>query len=238
MSEPKDRAIELGGAASVIVILAVTLGLIGGGAAGWSSAGPLGGLLGTLLGAAFGVLVFTLVRLAATSKRLRERAAPDLRALPAEQALQILGAIMASSSSGSSAQPSVPSLASGLLGELAIVRRMAEQGEREGALAKLDALRESNPRAPAIPAERARVLRASSREREARSAVRSAIELALHGGMNRLAAQVFVEFVELDQTEPLELDAATRSRLALALAAQGDHAAAQRCQAASVSPPA
>lgn len=124
---------------------------------------------------------------------------------------------------------SVPGLASGLLAELALVRELAARDDHAQALAKLDALAPSHPRAPALPAERARVLRALGRGDEAIVASSSAIELALHGGMNRLAAQLFAE-LDLDAEAKLELDAASWARLARALDVHGDEAAASRCR--------
>jgi len=230
LAEAEDEpANVLGGGRAVLAILALLACMIGGGALGWAKGGPLLGLLGTLLGAALGVLIFGLVRFVDHAQRFGERSVPDLRALPADQALRVLGAIVAGSGSALDGPKSVPGLASGLLAELALVRELAARGDHAQALAKLDALAPSHSRAPALPAERARVLRALGRGDEAIVASSSAIELALHGGMNRLAAQLFAE-LDLDAEAKLELDAASWAGLARALDVHGDEAAASRCR--------
>lgn len=223
-----ERAIELGSTATAVVIAVTSLGLLGGGALGWNYGGPLAGLLGTSLGVGFGVLAHAIARVVVGSRRLRERPAPDVRELPPDRALQVLGAMLTASGSGS-AHGAGEALRAGLLAELGRVRQQIERGDHAGAIASLDLLRETHPRSAAIEVERARVLRSLGRRPEALAATRAAIELALRGGLNRLAAQVFGELGELEAE--LELDAASWEPLAKALAAQGDQAGATRCRA-------
>lgn len=183
------------------------------------------GLLGALSGVALGVLAHAIARVVVGSRRLRERPAPDVRELPPDQALRVLGAMLAATGSGAK-----PALDAGLLGELARVRKLLDADDPEGALASLELLATKHPRSPALAAERARVLRRLERVPESLLATRRAIELALHGGMNRLALQVFDELGELEPA--LELDAASWQRLALVLAASDRADAAARVRAA------
>jgi len=202
------RAPELQGRPAVLAIGLVVVALVAGSWWGWASAGPLGGLLGVLLGSAVGVLGFTVVRATASATRFADRPAPDVRALPPDQAARILTAIMGA-----------PAITAGLLGEIADAQARAQAGDLDGALAKLRGLAEQHPRSPAVPAAITRALAGSTdHAAEHRAAARSAVSLALRGGMNRLAAQVFDE-LDASVRGELEsaLDSADRERLAKAI---------------------
>jgi hypothetical protein len=214
--DSRARAPELQGRPAVVAIGLVAIALIVGSWWGWSYAGPLGGLLGILLGTAVGALAFTVVRALASAKRFGERRAPDVRELPPDQALQVLAAMLGASSGE---ERGGPAIGGGLLGEISKAKARAEAGDLEGALAKLRGLSEEHPRSPAVPAAIVRVL-AEAHEAERLAAARSAVTLALRGGMNRLATQVYGE---LDPSERSELRLAedVQAQLDKALRAQG-----------------
>lgn len=209
---PDDpRAPELRGRPAVVAIALVATALIVGSWWGWSYAGPLGGLLGVLLGTAVGTLAFTIVRATAGARRFAERPAPDVRELPPDQAMQVLTAMLGASTA----------IGGGLLGEIAKAKARADAGDLEGALAKLRGLAEEHPRSPAVPAAIVRVLAGSSEHASERlGAAREAIGLALRGGMNRLATQVYEE-LDASERGQLGLGDEDRTRLAKALTAQG-----------------
>ncbi|MFO7565742.1 MAG: hypothetical protein R6X02_24075 [Enhygromyxa sp.] len=217
-STPRARAPELQGRPAVVAVALVAIALIGGSWWGWSYAGPIGGLLGILLGTAVGALAFTIVRALASAQRFAERPAPDVRELPPDQAVQVLSAMLgASAGEGRGA----PVLGGGLLGEIGKARARAEAGDLDGALAKLRGLAEEHPRSPAVPAAIVRVLAgASEHEAERLAAARSAIGLALRGGMNRLATQVYAQLEESERGE-LVLAGDEHVQLKKALAVQG-----------------
>lgn len=203
------RAPELQGRPAVAAVALVVVALLAGSWWGWSYAGPLGGMLGVLLGAAVGTVGFTIMRARASTGRFADRPAPDVRELPPDQAMQVLTAMLGAS-------------ADGVLGEIGKAKAWAEAGDLDGALAKLRGLSEEHPLTPAVPAAIARLLvNVEGQETERLAAARSAVRLALRGGMNRLAAQVFEE---LDADErasfELELSEGDRSRLGKALAIQ------------------
>lgn len=216
--ERRAGAPELQGRPAFVAIALVVVALVAGSWWGWSYAGPLGGLLGILLGTAVGALAFTVVRMMATTDRFAERSAPDVRGLPPDQAVQVLSAMLgASVGEGREA----PAIGGGLLGEIAKAKARADAGDLEGALIKLRGLAEEHPRSPAVAAAIVRTLAGNPAHASERiDAARSAIELALRGGMNRLATQVYGELDASERVE-LKLDSETREQLTKALTAQG-----------------
>lgn len=237
VDDERARAPELlQGRPAFMAIALVVIALVAGSWWGWSYAGPLGGLLGILLGAAVGALAFTIVRMSASARRFAERPAPDVRDLPPDQAVQVLSAILGASAGDERGGPAIGlSVGGGLLGEIGKAKARADAGDLEGALAKLRGLAEQHPRSPAVPAAIVRVLAGASEHASERiAAARSAIELALRGGMNRLATQV-VEQLDASERAQLGLDAEARSRLGKALTAQGlDALAGELAEAESV----
>lgn len=216
--DPRARAPELQGRPAVVAIALVVVALVAGSWWGWSYAGPLGGLLGILLGTAVGVLAFTIVRALASSQRFAERPAPDVRELPPDQAVQVLTAMLGANAGD---ERGGPAIGGGLLGEIAKAKARADAGDLDGALAKLRGLAEEHPRSPAVPAAMVRVLAgATEHGAERLAAARSAVSLALRGGMNRLATQVWQELDPSERSE-LGLGEEDRMRLDKALAAQG-----------------
>jgi hypothetical protein len=108
-----------------------------------------------------------------------------------------------------------------LLGEIGKAKERAQAGDLAGALAKLRALAEEHPRSPAVPAAMVAVLAGASEHADERLAAgRSAIGLALRGGMNRLATQVY-EQLDASERAQLRLDEGERTQLGKALTAQG-----------------
>jgi hypothetical protein len=218
VDDQRARAPELQGRPAVVAFTLVAIALIGGSWWGWSYAGPIGGLLGILLGTAVGVLAFTIVRALASTKRFAERSAPDVRELPPDQAMKVLSAMLGASTGD---ERGGPAIAGGLLGELGKAKARAEGGDLAGALAKLRALAEEHPRSPAVPAAIVTVLAGVSEHADERlAAARSAIALALRGGMNRLATQVY-EQLDASERSRLRLDEDERTQLGKALTAQG-----------------
>ena len=201
-----------------MAIGSVIVALVAGSWWGWSYAGPLGGLLGILLGTAVGTLAFTIARAFGSAQRFAERPAPDVRELPPDQAVQVLSAMLGAKAGD---ERGGPVIGGGLLGEIAKAKARAADGDLDGAIAKLRGLAEEHPRSPAIPAAIVHVLtdepaRADERQRAAESAIR----LALRGGMNRLAVQVFDQ-LGADQRAGLGLDEELRAQLDRARTAQG-----------------
>lgn len=222
--QTRARAPELQGRPAVVAVALVVVALIGGSWWGWSYAGPLGGLLGILLGTAVGALSFTIVRMLASARRFAERSAPDVRGLAPDQAVQVLSAML-----GASADKEHGGLAigGGLLGELAKAKARADAGDLDGALAKLRLLAEEHPRSPAVPAAIVRTLAGASAHADERLvAASSAIGLALRGGMNRLATQVY-EQLDASERERVQLEPSEREQLSKALSAQGLDALAE-----------
>jgi hypothetical protein len=204
--------------AVTLVVIAVLAGTLW----GWSYAGPLGGLLGILLGTAVGSLAFTIVRARASAQRFAERPAPDVRELPPEQAVQVLSAMLGANSD----ERGGPAIGGGLLGDISKAKARADAGDLDGALAKLRGLGEEHPRSPAVPAAIMRLLAGDpARADERRAAGRSAISLALRGGMNRLATQLYSE-LEASERAELSLTQNERELLGKALTVAGlDHIA-------------
>jgi hypothetical protein len=208
----------------------VVAALIGGSVWGWSQAGPLGGLLGVLLGTAVGAVAFTIARASASAGPLDNRAAPDVRELPPDRAVQVLTALM---SGGASDGHANLSLEGGLLADIGKARAQAESGDLGGAIERLDGLARRHPHSAAVPAELARLLAGdSSRTDHHMRAAGKAIALAIRGGGARLAVDVYERLDEAER-ERLELDAATWEQLAKIFAARGDEATASRLRARS-----
>jgi hypothetical protein len=229
VDDQRARAPELQGRPAFVAIALVVIALVAGSWWGWSYAGPLGGLLGILLGTAVGTLAFTIVRMLASSRLFAERSAPDVRGLPPDQAVQVLAAMLGASAGE---QRGGPAIGGGLLGEIGKAQTRAEAGDLDGALAKLRGLAEEHARSPAVPAAIVRVLAGNSEHASERlAAARSAIGLALRGGMNRLATQVY-EQLDVGERAQLGLDADARAQLGKALSAQGLDALADELQQA------
>jgi hypothetical protein len=226
--DDRIKAPELQGPAAVLAISLVIIALAAGSAWGWYYAGPLGGLLGVLLGTAIGALLFTIVRAKASSQQFDEAPAPDVRELPPDQAMQVLTALMAASASGSYARLE---LEGGLLSEIAKARKRAKGGDLDGAMALLRALQEEHPRSPAVPLEITRVLAGHDEHNDERQrATITTITLAIRGGMNRLAAELY-EKLDEDKREQLKFDDAVWERLAKVFSARDDSENAAACRA-------
>lgn len=216
-----DASLELRGRAAVLAISLVVVALVGGSVWGWSAAGPLGGLLGVLIGTAIGAVAFTIVRASASTGTLDARAAPDVRELPPDQAMQILTALMSARASEGGGNLS---LDGGLLAEIGKARARAESGDLAAALAQLHALAQRHPHSPAIPAELARLLADDpARIDEHARAASKALALAIRGGGARLAVEVY-ERLDDAARERLELDAASWEQLAKIFAARNHEA--------------
>jgi hypothetical protein len=226
----RDATLELRGPAAVLAISLVVVALVGGSLWGWSYAGPLGGLLGILIGTAIGAVAFTLVRASASTGSLDGRAAPDVRELPPDQAVQVLTALMSARASEGGGNLS---LEGGLLAEIGKARALAESGDLTGALRELEVLAQRHPHSPAIPAERARLLAGDpARSDEHTRAANTAIRLAIRGGGSRLAVEVYERLGEVER-ERLELDGASSEQLAKIFTAGGDNETASRLRARS-----
>jgi hypothetical protein len=138
--------------------------------------------------------------------------------------MQVLTALMAASASGSYARLE---LEGGLLAEIAKARSRAKGGDLDGALAQLRALQEEHPRSPAVPLEITRVLADHDAYTDERDrATTTTITLAIRGGMNRLAAELY-EKLDADKREQLELDDEIAARLAKVIAARSNTAPAE-----------
>ncbi|MCR9161423.1 MAG: hypothetical protein ACE37F_29615 [Nannocystaceae bacterium] len=140
--------------------------------------------------------------------------APNLTGLPPAQALSVMGAMTGTDGA--------LSFKSELLTTLETIDETLED-DPDGALQALSPLLASHPRSPAVHLRRARAQRARG-DAEA-DTVATALQTALDGGMNPLAATTFVEFESVREDLPLE-DRHLRI-LAKALAQRGhtDHAA-------------
>ena len=197
---------------------------------GYRSAGPLGGLFGALLGTAIAALTVTIARAMSAAGRYGERPAPDVRELPPEQAIEVLSAMMGAGASEARGGQAAPDMGGGLLTQIRKARARAAAGDLDGAAAKLRELADAHPRSPAAPAALARVLRGEDQhDAERRRWAGRAIALAIHGGMNRLAAQVFEELDESEH-DALELEDTQWRQLGKIFSARGDEANATRCR--------
>jgi hypothetical protein len=170
------------------------------------------------LGALFGGLVATCISLGGTAviravRRgdFKEERPMDLSGLDGRQSLAMLNQRVSSADG--------PSLRSEVLDGIAAFETMAED-DFPSARAHAESLMQAYPRAPAIPAALARLFLDRDQDRAASLTTRS-IRLALDGGMNRVAADVFTRW-PIDRREDLDLPKGAWSRLARALRAR-DH---------------
>jgi hypothetical protein len=175
-------------------------------------------------------VAFTIVRASASTGALDGRAAPDVRELPPDQAVQVLTALMSARASEGGGHLS---LEGGLLAEIGKIRAHAQTGDLAGALLELQTLAQRHPHSAAIPAELARLLAGDpSRTDERLRAASKALVLAIRGGGARLAVEIY-ERLDDGERERLELDAATSEQLAKNFAARGDEPTASRLRARS-----
>lgn len=223
---------ELRGKTATLAIVLVIASLLGGSAWGYSYAGPLGGLFGVLLGAAIGTLAFTILRALASTRRFGERPAPDVRALPPEQAMQVLSAMISAGAEADGAAAKLE-LSGGLLARIAKAEARAASGDLDGALASLRGLLDEHPRSPAVPRALARVLDGHDddpgRRDERARAIRQTLTLALRGGMNRMAGEFYTQ-LDAGGRARLELSSEDWASLAKILAVRGDAAGAAACR--------
>jgi hypothetical protein len=174
-----DRQVSLGG-------LLTVLGCAGGlGAWGTLTGGPMVGILGGLGGALVGFAIFFSVRAVRVHRSLEDAPAPQVLSLPPDQALSVLSA-MVNRDSGRA------NLASEVLTTLAAISERAES-DLPSAIVEAEDLRGRFPRSPAVPAELARLHRKREAPEAAAACAAQAITLALHGGMNAVAARTFAE---------------------------------------------
>lgn len=201
-----DREVSLGG---LLIVLLCTGGL---GAWGYLASGPMVGVLGALGGALVGFAVYFSMRAISVHRSLEDAAAPQVLSLPPDQALNVLSAMV----NGDAGRAN---LASEVLTTLAAISERA-QGDLEGAIVEAEELRREFPRSPAVPAELARLHRKRNAPMAAAACASQAITLALHGGMNAVAARTFAE-LDADR-ELLELQAREWEALARVLEVRED----------------
>lgn len=225
---PRSKPEPLRGTPAVVAIALVVVSIIGGGWWGYSLVGAVGMLLGVMLGGCIGALAFTVIRATAQVDQFAERPAPDVRELPPDQALQVLSALMVARGTGDDGAKT-PELGGGLLKDIARARDIAASGDLDGATAKLRALAEAHPRSPAVPAELARVRCEANDVEGARANTSRALQLALDGGMNKLAGRLFAE-LDPDDADHIELDPRAWSQLAKVAALAGNEAGAALCK--------
>lgn len=187
-------------------------------AAGWSGY-VLGGLVTGFLSAvgvtsafAAGWILFR----ARQADRTRVAAVPDVRNLPPTQALSVMGALVDGGA-----------FRSELLTELQAIDERIEEDPR-AAHEALEALAEKHPRSPAVRARIARTHLALDDAAAAAASVSHAIASALDGGMNPMAARLFVEFEAL--RDDVELSERHRTALTKTLRAHGHLEAAIACE--------
>ena len=144
--------------------------------------------------------------------------ATDLSGLPPRQALAALGGATGAGAAFDSPQ----------MRALETIKNKAER-DPEGALTDCETLRDEFPRSPMVAGELSRRFRAVGREDAARRIGAQAIELALSGGMNPMAAKLLAELE--DARDQLDLTPERWSQLAGAASAAGHEDAAQWCRA-------
>lgn len=180
--------------------------------------------IGTAFFAALGVT--TTVAIVGFMRKIRSedrtrnvQSAPNLTGLAPGQALSVMGAMTGGDSP--------LSFKSELLTKLEQIDETLE----DQPAAALDALKPfvaEHPRSPAVQLRRARALLAIGDTGAAADAVTTAIAHALDGGMNPMAAAVFVEFEAL--RDDLELEDRHLRTLGKALGQRGHSAQAQWCE--------
>lgn len=182
--------------------------------------GPMTAFLGAAGGALTGFAILYAYRAVTLHKKLEGPPPPQVLSLPPEQALSVLSAMV-------NRDGAQPVLASEVLKALAAVRERAE-GDLDAAIVEAEELRGKHPRSPAVPAELARLHRRREADGASAAAASNAITLAVRGGMNSVAGNVYEEFVEL--RERFELDAGTWRGLAKVLAARDQGEAGAWCE--------
>lgn len=201
-----SRSVELSPTATAgLLLLFVVSGALG---YLWSG---LGGAFFVALGLTTTVAVVGLARKLKAQDRTRlVEAAPNLSGLPPGQALSVMGAMTGTDSS--------LSFKSELLAKLEEIDGSLED-DPETALRTLEPFLEKHPRSPAVQLRRARALIAHGDTDAAATAVSTTIGYALDGGMNPMAAAVFIEFPDLRNT--LNLQDRHQRQLARALEQRG-----------------
>jgi len=193
----------------------------------FATSGGLGYLMGGIGGAFFAALgVTTTVAIGGFVLKIRSEdrtrnveSAPNLAGLAPGQALSVMGAM----TGGENAL----SFKSELLTKLEEIDETLED-QPAAALEALEPFASEYPRSPAVHLRRARALLGSGEPDTAAHAVSTAIAHALDGGMNPMAANIFVEFE--GTREDLDLDDRHVRTLGKALAQRGHSAEAQWCE--------
>ncbi|MGH1346286.1 MAG: hypothetical protein ACRBN8_32265 [Nannocystales bacterium] len=212
-SEP--RSLELSPTATVGLVLV------------FATSGGLGYLWGGIGGGFFAALgITTTVAIGGFVLKIRSEdrtrnvgPAPNLSGLAPGQALSVMGAM----TGGEGAL----SFKSELLTKLEKIDETLEDNPA-AALEALEPFASEHPRSPAVHLRRARALRAHGDTDTAANAVTTAVGFALDGGMNPMAATIFVEFEAMK--EQLDLEARHLRTLGKALAQRGHTAQAQWCE--------
>lgn len=196
----------------------------------FGSSGGLGYLVGDIGGAFFAALGVTSTvavigftrKMKAQDRTRNVQSVPNLTGLAPGQALSVMGAM----TGGDSAL----SFKSELLTKLEEIDETLET-KPASALEALAPFVLDHPRSPAVHLRRARALRASGDDETAAQAVSTAIAFALDGGMNPMAANIFVEFEVLG--DALKLEDRHLRTLGKALAQRGHADEAQWCESRS-----
>lgn len=214
-SRTEPRGLELSPTATVGLLLV------------FAASGGVGYLWGGIGGAFFAALgVTTTVAIGGFVRKIRAEdrtrnveSAPNLAGLAPGQALSVMGAM----TGGESAL----SFKSELLSKLEEIDETLEDNPT-AALEALEPFTADHPRSPAVHLRRARALRASEDTEAATQTVSHAIAFALDGGMNPMAAAIFVEFEAM--RDQLTLEDRHMRTLGKALAQRGHAAEAQWCE--------
>ena len=175
---------------------------------GWFAAGWLGALGGSLMGAA----VLVVLNAARTRRSGRSFPVQNLQGITPEQAAKLLAA----TPSPNKSQRPMPAFKSDIVTQIEDALQET-QDEPRMALARIEQLRDKHPRSAAVWSELVRRRLAVQRPEEAWDALGRAIELALDGGMNSLAAKLATEFPA--GVEAIDLGESHASRLQRAIEA-------------------
>jgi hypothetical protein len=187
-----------------------------GGAAGGVVIGTVSGIV-----AAFAVGIGLVVRGAKRTATALDGPAPDIRGLEPKQALAVLGSV------ASGAGANMLDLESPQGRAVEEIRELAERAPPEALTLAHEQARRF-PRSGLVRSELARQLLASGDDAVAAQTAGEAIQLALDGGSNPLAARLLVEFFA--HRDALGLQPASLRRLAGAAEAGGHHEAAAWCR--------
>ncbi len=214
-SGTEPRGLELSPTATVGLLLV------------FAASGGLGYLWGGIGGAFFAALGVTttvaiggfVLKIRAEDRTRNVESAPDLAGLAPGQALSVMGAM----TGGEGAL----SFKSELLSKLEEIDETLEN-DPAGALEALEPFAAEHPRSPAVHLRRARAQRATGDRDGATETVARALAFALDGGMNPMAAAIFVEFEAT--RDQLTLEDRHMKALAKALARRGHAAEAQWCE--------